>query len=467
MDFEQLKNHPPGLTTADSAVVALRGVWSILEEEHFDPFPQPDNLRALARFLNRMPLAWRIKIADFLSASIGHHYSAFEEIDPESSAEWVTGGYKKEKYPGVILGAPGLAAVFLSGLTGYPFLPQPLLYNARRDMSKDDAQAYLEAGREIASPLVKKNPGIEATIHFDPVHDRFLIGRVVFVRLKYLYLPTAYSDFIEKRLEPGSPVILLDCKYPWLRAEIEDRLFFQLGGLGGISPDEMIDESETLKSYRKRWGASSEASWDIDYTYSEGPESEWGSTGPFLDQASETAARFGHKPIRVSHNHPGELSKRVFKLHLNQWDGPGEPENLYIAVFTHTEPRFPYSTGTVPFWLPFITDDNIPLLEEMLEEWKSHSRSGEKSGKVYMTLHPSFCSPPDLVRLETWKSILGNYFNEIHFPGVDPGRYPSDLGCYVMMYPEMVHLAKMHKYQGNPFKKPEYEDLCKFLGPDS
>ncbi len=84
-----------------------------------------------------------------------------------------------------------------------------------------------------------------------------------------------------------------------------------------------------------------------------------------------------------------------------------------------------------------------------------------------MTLHPSFCSPPDLVRLETWKSILGNYFNEIHFPGVDPGRYPSDLGCYVMMYPEMVHLAKMHKYQGNPFKKPEYEDLCKFLGPDS
>ncbi|MCX6644864.1 MAG: hypothetical protein NTY09_00680 [bacterium] len=465
MDSIQLKHPPPGLTIGDSAVIALRGSWTVLQKSHFDPFPQPEHLRVLARFLNRMPLSWRVKFADYISASIGHPHTDFQKIDPESSARWVIDGFPQKKYPGVILGAPGLAAVFLSGLTGFPYLPQPLLYNARQDMSRDNAQAYLEAGQEIAEPLVKKYPGIEATIHFDPVHDRFLIGRVVFVRLKYLNLPKAYADFIKHRLEPGSPVILLDCKYNWLRAKVADRLYFQLGGLGGISPQEMIDESEALKSYRARWGAPADADWDINYEYSDGPESEWGSTGPFLDEAFELATQSGHKPILASHNHPGELSERIFNLHLNQWTGADKPKNVYIAVFTHTEPNFAYTTGAIPLWLPFITDDNIPLLEEILDSWRRMSGSDNPSGTVYMTLHPSFCSPLDLVSLETWKTILGKYFKEIRFPGIDPARYPSDLGCYVLMYPEMVSLAKKNKFQGNPFKTPSIDDLEKFLTP--
>jgi hypothetical protein len=84
-----------------------------------------------------------------------------------------------------------------------------------------------------------------------------------------------------------------------------------------------------------------------------------------------------------------------------------------------------------------------------------------------MTLHPSFCSPPDLVRLDTWKNILGRYFAKVRFPGIDPKRYPFDLGSYVMMYPEMVNIAQREKIHGEPFKKPAYDDLVRFLVPKS
>ena len=463
MQNMKIKNAPPGLTLGDSAVVAVLGSQSVLGDRHFDPFPQPDYLRMVARFLNRLPLPMRVNIADTISASIGHLHTEFKKIKPESSAKWVVKGYHQKHYPGVILGAPGLACVFLSGLTGFPYLPQPLLYNARRDMSKDDAQAYLDAGQEIAEPLTKKYPEIEAIIHFDPVHDRFLIGRVVFVRLKYLNLPKAYEDFIKHRLEPGAPVILLDCQYKWLRAKVADRLYFQLGGLGGISAQEMIDESEELKSYRKRRGAPEDADWDIKYEYEDGPESEWGSVGQFLDEASDVAATSGHRPIMVSHDHPGELSKMVFNLHLNQWNCANKPDKVFIPVFTHTEPKFPYATGAIPLWLPFITDDNIPLLEDILSLWKDKTASSSPSGTVYMTLHPSFCEPPDLVSLDTWKTILQRHFSDIVFPGVDPRRYPSDLGAYVMMYPEMVNIANKNRFRGEAFRKPTFEELERFL----
>lgn len=462
MNYEPIKDAPPGLTIADSAVVGLRASWAVLEDDHFDPFPQPESMRSLAKFLNRLPSSWRIKIADYISVSISHPHTDFDLIDPESSAEWVISGFTKEKYHGVILGAPGLAAAFLSGITGYPFLPQPLLYNARRDMSKDDAQAYLDAGREIAEPLVKKFNDIEATIHFDPVHDRFLIGRVVFVRLKYLTLPLAYRKFIEGKLEPGSPVILLDCRFKWLRTEIADRLFFQLGGLGGISPGEMLEDSEVLRTYRKRWGATNDANWKAKGKYIEGPESEWGSTGTFLEEAGKLASTTGHKPILVSHNHPGDLTKLVTNLYLNQWKGAGKPRDAYIGVFTHTEPRFPMVTGAIPIWLPFITDDNIPLLKSILSDWKS--TGSDRDGTAFITLHPSFCSPPDLVQLETWRTILEKYFNKVEFPGVDPGRYPSDLGSYVAVYPEITKAARENSFDGEPFKTPDYDDLIKIFG---
>ncbi len=454
---------PPCLTAGDSATLALRASQTALQRHHFDPFPQPESVRVVAKFLNQLPVSMRVQIADRISASIGHPANDFRKIDPESVARWVVDGYPAERYPGVILGAPGLSVTFLSAITGFPYLPQPLLFNARRDMALDDAQGYLDAGRELAEPLLEKHKSFEAIIHYDPVHDRFLIRRVVFVRLKFLDLPQAYRSFIEKRLVPGSPVILTDCRYSWPRAKISDRLYFQLGGLGGIAPEDYIDEIETLKKYRERWNAPVDASWKIDKSYSEGPESEWGSSGEFLNQAEKFASGIDHKVIRIVHNHPSEMSKKIFNLFRHCWQGDDHPTDVYTGVFTHTEPRFPMITGCLPLWLPFITDENIQIANDILTDWREEFPRKKPEGTAYITLHPSFCSPPDIVQLSSWLDLFSRYFERVVFPGITPGRYPFDLGSYVSMYPEIVAIAKREKYPGTPFRCPTTSTLEEVL----
>jgi len=464
MEFEKGSKRFPGLTLGDSALVALLASQTVLQRRHFDPFPRPSSVRILTRVLNQLPQAYRIAIADWISSSIGRPHEEFKKIDPVKLAAWVLSGYPAERYPGLIMGAPGLAAIFLSGLTGFPFLPQPLLFNARRDMRPDDSAAYLEAGREITEPVLAMHPALEATVHFDPLHDRFLIRRVVFVRFKFLELPPAYKSFIERRLVPGSPVILLDCRYRWLRAEVSERLYFQLGGLGGVSAEEYLEETEALRNYREEWGAPSDASWRIDKAFVEGPESEWGSTGPFLDEAAVEARSAGHHPIRVIHHHPGDLSRLVFRLYKHCWQGSERPKDVYVAAFTHTEPRFPLVTGSLPIWLPFITDDNVTLVTEILDEWRAARGMKEPTGTAYVTLHPSFCAPPDIVQLSTWRDVFSRYFSEVRFPGIDPGRYPYDLGSYVAMYPELVDAAKKASYPGTPFRRPTTTEMTEILG---
>lgn len=447
----------------DSAVIALMACQSVLSDCHFDPYPQPELARTAAVFLNKLPQQARVKIADYISRTIGHPREDFLKIDPESSARWVTDGYDKPKYPGVILGAPGLSLTFLSGLTGYPYLPQPMLFNARRDIALDDSRGYVEAGMELCKPFLEKHWDMEATIHYDPVHDRFLIRRLVFVRLKYLSMPQAYVDFLLNRLEPGSPVILLDCRYQWPRAEVSERCFYQLGGLGDVPAMDYLEEPPYLKTYREEWGGKSDSGWMVDYPFAEGPESEWGSTGNFLDEAFIAASELGHLPVRVVHSHPGELSGKVFRLYLNCATEQYRIQDVYIASFTHTEPKFPLTSGKLPLWVPFITRDSLNLACDVLEEWWKITGRTTPDGTAWVSLHPSFCSPPDIIGLDEWESRLSKYFRDVKFPGIDPEKYPADLGSYVMMHPALVKITEDEKYPGTAFKKPSVEELAKYL----
>ena len=456
---------PPSLTMGDSAVVALRGCQSVLEGRHLDPFPQPTYARILGGLVNKFPKNIRILAADRISASIGHPGAYFAGIDPAKSAEWVVRGYPKEKYPGVILGAPGLAVTFLSGITGFPYLPQPLLYNARKDMDPDNAEAHLREGLALASSLLKKFSDIEATVHFDPVHDRFLIRRLVFIRLKYITLPEAYIDFIKNHLEPGSTVILPDCSYPWPRAEVSERCFYQLGGLGGIPPYDFLNEENYLKEYRAEWWGSKNANWKVGHEFRESPESEWGTVGDFIEEAGNVADRLGHRVIRVGHNHPQELSRLVFDLYRKCHAGSSEISGVYLGTFTHTEPRFPLISGLLPLWVPFITNDGLEFSVETIKNWQGTDGISPSRTDAYITLHPSFCSPPDIVNLDEWKSRLGGFFREINFLGNDQSKYPEDLGAYVRMYPDVLKWSGRLAKKEASFKIPTFEKLASVLTP--
>jgi hypothetical protein len=422
-------------------------------------------MQFLAHAMNLLPAAARIRAIDMVSASMGYPPSEFAKIDPPESASWVTSGYVKDKYPGCILGAPGLAVSFLSGLTGFPFLPQPLLYNARFDIKPDDSRACLDAGRKLAEPLLAKYRDVEAIIHFDPVHDRFLISRVVFIRLKYLSIPKAYFDFIRERVDPNGTIILIDCKYPWPIAEVSDRLFFQLGGLGDIPARDYLNETPELVRYREQWGATNNASWKIDAEFVDRPESEWGSTGAFLDDAESLSKSSGLNVVRFRHSHPIELSKAVFNLYEKCRNPEIKSADVYIATFTHTDPRLPLVTGAIPLWLPFITRDNLRFAEEILVDWDKRTKLPSDKRRLFMTLHPSFCSPPDLLTLDEWQR-LRKYLNDFRLLGINPSKYPSDIASYVSMYPAVVRAGVNERLvNGEAYRRPSTAEVMECMDP--
>jgi hypothetical protein len=326
-------------------------------------------------------------------------------------------------------------------------------------MARDDAQGVLDAGLELAERVVARNPGVEAIIHFDPVHDRFLISRVIFIRLKYMRLPDAYRDFITRRLAPGSTVILVDCRYRWPLAEVSKAVFFQLGGLGDIPPEDFLAETDILRNYRKAWGAPDDASWRIKGTFVDLEESEWGSRGDFLNDADELAKSAGCRTIRFIHDHPFNLSKAVFSLYERCRSSQMSEPRVYVSSFTHTEPWFPMVTGSTPLWLPFITSDNLKSCGDFLNQWRERLGVTGQRGTVYVTLHPSFCSPPDLVSIESWRGMLSEFFKEIRLLGIDPKRYPADIACYVSMYPAVVREAKKISTGEEMFRKPSGDEI--------
>ncbi|HEX9746586.1 MAG TPA: hypothetical protein VGB30_14300 [bacterium] len=463
MSSRSTVSFPPGITKGDSALAALMGSQAALDRMQFDPFPQPKSIRLLTNLLNKLPESMRVQVIDRITLTIGHQEKVLEDIDVVKSAQWVVRGYHAEKYPGVILGAPGLSAGFLSALTGFPFLPQPLLYNVIKRFKADDAAGYLEYGKYAAEKILANNRNVEAIVHYDPVHDRFLIKQLMFIRLKYAKLPEAYRVFIRDRLIDNAPVIILHCGYRWHRAKIGENCYWQLGGLGGVDSTEYIDQEEYLVRYREKWGGSPGTGWDIPYEYETGPESEWGTSREFIDDAVDIAESYNRTVIQEYHEHPSELSKKIFDLYRQCQQDHHAINSMYIATFTHTDTYFPIAAGVLPIWSPFITKDSVEFIDGAIGEWRKKAGMTDPAGDVYMSMHPSFCNPPDLVDIGEWEKMLGKYFKRVIFPGIARNKYPSDLGAYVNVHPALKKIGDSISLDNVPFRRPSVSELFEIL----
>ena len=116
---------------------------------------------------------------------------------------------------------------------GGPFLPQAFVTTLKHGSMTGDVNEYLHRSLDIALRLADENPGIMTIQHFDPVHDGWMTRFVNHLRFKLLDLPSAYTDFIKSKLEPGGAVVYLDSGASWLRYRVGPRSVFQVGGWGG------------------------------------------------------------------------------------------------------------------------------------------------------------------------------------------------------------------------------------------
>jgi hypothetical protein len=323
------------------------------------------------------------------------------------------------KFPALLTGAAlGGASAVLSLALGGPFLPQAFVLTLRGGSPEADVLAYYRRSAALALEFARRNPQALTIQHFDPVHDGYLTRFLNHLRVKLLDLPEAWKAFTRERLEPGGALVYLECEAEWLRYRVGERSVFQVGGWGGLPPEEFLQGSARLERYARAAGFSY-AHWPLPgYPLERGPESEWGCE-PALGEALERfCAAEGYRLVRITLPEPHSYSRLAFRAISTLLEREGRrPAGVLVEVFSQFDPVAVMEAGLLPLWLVFNTHDSLAFLKEMVPAFPPEA-------PVFFASLVTFSYTPDLVPWEEWAAALnGLTWTNL---GARPGRYPAD-----------------------------------------
>lgn len=327
-------------------------------------------------------------------------------------------------FPAVTVGAAlGGATTYLSLAVGGPFLPQAFVVSLKGGSPDGEVRRYLNRSLERARRIAAENPGLLTIQHYDPIHDGWLTRYVNHLRFKLLDLPPAYAAFLRERLEPGGAVIFLEGGAQWLRYRLGERSVFQIGGWGGIPPEEFLAGSERIRLYARRAGLKF-SNWKLEeFPLEQGPESEWGSEAGLAEALQAFCQREGFRFVRLSLAHPHDFSRLAFAAAARMLAKDGrEAAGTLVEMFSQFDATAALQTGLLPLWLVFNTEDSLEFLKRM--------RPRFPAGKpVFFSPLATFSLTPDLAAWEAWEAALaGCDWRNI---GTRPSHYPADARAVV------------------------------------
>jgi len=339
-------------------------------------------------------IEWGIKVG------VGNRPELAERLEAEELYRWCTSQYppKAGGYEAILVGSPNGGIAHLAALLRAPFLTTSLAVSFRHPpIAAEDAKSYLKFGAQVSEAIVRGNGYVEVINHYDPLHDRALVKHVNRIRLRLLELPGIYKQFIRENLAPQGKIILIDCSYAWPQYLVSERSYLQVGGLGGITPEEFLER------------------WPLELPLEVRRESEWGCPEGFSASVREFAERLGVELIEIKYDHPERYSLLSYDAYLScegvrsSW--------VFFDCFNHQNPRTNIETGIPGVWLPFNTEDSLSFAEQFLK--------GRRFERIYLTLLPSFMDSPDTVALERWAALISRH-GPLRLVGIDPKDYPAD-----------------------------------------
>lgn len=352
-----------------------------------------------------------------ISLGVGNSPKRLEGFDPSSLPEWCIEQYPADGYEAIIVGSPNGGIAHLAALLRAPFLTTSFELSFRhRPFEPDELQRYHESGKGLAEAILNKGEGIEVINHYDPLHDRSLVRYVNRLRVKWVELPEAYQGFILENLAPRGKIVLVECGWRWPQYLVADRSFLQVGGLGGVSPEEYLER------------------WELDLPLLERRESEWGCPEGFASSVRDFAARRGIELLEIGLDHPQDYSLLAYRAYLES-AGARRGEILFDC-FNHQNPRTNVQTGIPALWLPFNAADSLAFAQGFLE--------GREFERIYLTLLPSFSRSPDTVPLERWVELLSRH-GELELLGTDPRLFPADTLAPFRFAARMRGLRRRHR----------------------
>lgn len=385
-------------------------------------FPHLGNSAGMAtavRVAGRLPWPALREFYTRIGAAEGIAPTRLREVDLDAVASSFATAYAAGPHPAVVIGSSNGAITHLATAMRAPWLPGTVLVPVHRTGDPDRPDQALAFGREIAPSLLERNDGIAVHQMHDPAQDRLMVRRMAYLRTKWTRLPGAYRRFLDTELAPGAPVVVVHDESTWPVTRIADRHSFQVGGRGGLSPQQHLEHPHAPAA---------------DHI---APEAEWGAPAEFSAEVEQWARANGHPVVRITIDGPQEASAPVATV-LRDWliDLGHPADRLVVPSFVLADPWRTLASGRVPFWTYFPVESVLRSLEGYLDAAEPF-RQADVFLFQHGTTSPGLARPEDFARLLAMRGIARR------FPGLRTQDSPRDIGSLARYGPAMEHEAEL------------------------
>ncbi len=447
---------PGYLAQFDSASAMVRALVASLERRPFRNLDADRVNGPVMRLVTQLPKALSERIYRWGGWLEGVDASKVADVSELEISRWLAAAYPRRRYPAIAVGSSNGAAVMLCAALGIPWLPQTVLMQLRRSADADDLREDMEWGAKVAPALLDRNPNLELHHMADPNQDRLMLPRTAYFRLKRRRLGEPERGFIADVLEPGGTIFVVDCHKRWPLVKVAERHWYQVGGWGGIPPQEYLDGSERVKRFIAAHGGHG-ANWSVDAPTEEGPEAEWGFAEPLLDDVERLAGEGGYRVRRIRFPDAEDLSPVVADVYRWWYERLGYPtDRLFAPCFFLLEPHWTMRTASVPFWTSFAVEQAAAALEHHLDTRPAFA-------EAYATLFCHGVESIGIASVERWRAVLAKAKRRSDLVGVDAERFPRDFSVFVRYHDALRGLPGHHPLPG-PLTLEEFDRALDAVG---
>jgi hypothetical protein len=272
------------------------------------------------------------------------------------------------KFNCLFIGASNGGSLHLADIMHVPILGSGVNILVSRESDPDDVKGFLEFGRSIAENFLSINKHVEVVIHIDPIHDRTNLTKVLHFRVKF-WLPDAYRTFIKEHLNEGGNFVLFDVQESWLHYKLDERLYYQAGGLDDLTPEEFAFGSKRIDEWLEEIRASHRGGWGIE---GERPyrrfDDEFGNSSEMATEMKEFAQdegfNFTHVTVEKSHDLSTLCTYLIYKAML---DKKIRPKGVILEQYTQCVPLAVRRLALLPVWTYFVSRASFKEAKRMLD----------------------------------------------------------------------------------------------------